>query len=135
MGNVFDVGGVLLDTSSDFGRIASNTATNYSAFKAITEEDPEKRELFNNRVLCTNKFQWQKLKTSFLAFILPILLIFVFVFVGQYYSPITNYIPWLFIWIFSGGIYLTYLNSFGWNYRQYEINMAKKLDPETCKPK
>lgn len=106
--------------------------TNINTYNAFTSLDPNQRKLANDRIFCINKFQWYKLKKVFLLTILPFILIFLIAFLSQYNNNFVGLIPFMFLWILFGSIYLAYLNAFTWNYLQYKINNSNEITPNNC---
>jgi len=109
-----------------------------NAYKAMVEDDPEKRQLYSARDLCIKRMGWEKLKFTLLAIIVPFLLIIIFLVINSKYKISEKHhiynvvyyvtVPWLMIGIIVG-IYKSY---FGWDLRVYELTNAKKINVETC---
>lgn len=119
--------------------IGSALGAETNAYKAMTEEDTEKRELYGKRNICVQRIGWEKTKFVLLSIILPILILVIIAVMDTKYKITQSYPSYKYTYIISiiaiiGGIAATsYKNWFGWPLRIYEIANAKKIDIDTCK--
>jgi uncharacterized membrane protein YfhO len=106
------------------------TTINY--FNSFTSKDPIQKEIANNRIYCTNKFTWYKLKQIFYIIILPCIFLILFAMISSI-LPIPSAIYFMcIIWIILGFFYLIYLQSIKWNYIQYKINTYDNINKTNC---
>lgn len=109
-----------------------------NSYKAMTEDDPVKQELYNNRSLCTSKLTWERFTYNFYYGILPILILILLIFMGTKFSLHTTYPAYRYLYVINViSIAVCWLmifrqNAYGWAKKQYNINKAKKIDPDTC---
>lgn len=116
--NILQFTNVAKNMVTDASHIANNTnniANSMNKYDAIHSLDESKKRIANNRVYCYNKFQWVKLTQVFYSALLPIILLFIILYLEKYYTGLISFIRYLFIWIIIGIVYLGYLNAFKWN--------------------
>lgn len=113
--------------------IGNSIGRDYNNYRAVMETDPEQRALFNARALCSSKLYLEKVRTTFLSIIFPILLLILMIYIDDRYKVSTtnkNYSYVYFgigIWFILGLINVTFIKAYySWPKRQYDINMAKK---------
>ena len=107
---------------------------NYST--AIFSNDPKTKEIANNRVICSNRFKWTKIKTAFYALFIPFIIIGIISLIVSFFqyfeinielSPKILIVPAL--WLFGGIVYIGYLSTMKWNIIQMQINTSNDLEP------
>lgn len=102
---------------------------NYST--AVFSNDPKTQKIANNRVICSNRFKWNMIKTTFYAIFLPIIIFGVIILIIELFklelSPKVLIPP--VIWLVGGIIYIGYLSSMKWNITRNIINTSNDLEP------
>lgn len=105
---------------------------NYST--AVFSNDPKKQKISNNRVICSNQFKWNMIKTTFYAIFLPIIIFGVIILIVELFKyfkievSAKVLIPPS-IWLVGGIIYIGYLSSMKWNITRNIINTSDDLEP------
>lgn len=97
---------------------------------ASNNMDENAKILANKKLLCVNKLNWHKLKWNFIYIIIPLLLIFLFIFLGAKFSKNILFIGAL----ISGIIFMInvsftgpYYNTIKWSKMLYDINIASDI--------
>jgi len=122
----------MLNNLSNAATNLNNIGTNIHYYNAFTSADPNQKKIANDRIFCTNKFIWHKIKSIFYIIILPFLLIFVIAFLSNIISINPGIYIILFLWIIFGSIYAAYLQSIRWNFIQYKINTYGNINQNNC---
>lgn len=111
----------------------------YNTYKARTEDDPEKRKLYNAREVCLSKFNWDTFIRSSKIILLPFLVLILIVLTDKSFKITEKnkdfgtylYTPMI-LWILGSWFYTSYQYAYKWNIQKAKINMAEKINMDTC---
>lgn len=104
----------------------------YNLYQSQNSQDVKKKELANNKLLCSKKLFWLSIKQILISIILPIILAIIFIILAQYFNNLLYALPILLIWFIMGIIYIIYLSTIKWRYIQYKINTSTDINPNNC---
>ena len=133
-----------MDFFNTIGKVATTTATglqksaelgeslNYST--AVFSNDPKKQQIANNRVICSNRFKWKMIETTFYSIFLPIIIFGIIILIGELFKYFEKELSPTFlippaILLVGGIIYIGYLSSMKWNIIRNIINTSDDLEP------